>query len=458
MVEAQKYGALAPIKPGGLPAPYDPPAEAVPPDMGIRSGVRVGLLILFLFFGVLGGWAACVPLSSASIAPGVVGPDSNRKVIQHLEGGVVADILVRNGDAVEAGQALVRLAGTQSSAAYEQFRARHRAASALEARLVAERDGLPKIAFPEWLLAERDTPAVAEAINTQANVFSVRKQSLDGQIAILRQRVAQTREEIRGLRDQIAADERQLALAREEIKDLSTLVEKGLAQKPRLLAIQRREAELDGSRAQKVAAIARANQAIGESELRMNDLRTAQLNEAVTQLRDVQTELAEVGERLRAAEDVLRRVEITSPIKGTVTGLAVFTVGGVVGPGQKIMEIVPSDDRLVIDAQVSPQDVDVVHAGLEARVRFSAFSQRVSEFVKGRVVTVSADRIVDEKSGTPYYLARVELLEDPTPHLAGGIVQSGMAAEVMIITGERTALSYLFRPLLYGANRAFREN
>ncbi|MFN0042505.1 MAG: HlyD family type I secretion periplasmic adaptor subunit [Alphaproteobacteria bacterium] len=458
MADAPRYGALAPIKPAPLPAPYDPPPETVPADMGIVPATRWGLVILVLFFGVLGGWAAFVPLSSAAIATGVVSPDSSRRTIQHLEGGVVHEILVRNGDEVEKNQVLVRLESTQSSAAFAQFRSRHRALSALEARLVAERDGLSQISFPPWILAEKSVPAVAEAIAAQNNIFNARRQGIEGQVAILKQRIAQSREEILGLRDQIAADEKQLVYAREEVKDLSTLFEKGLAQKPRLLAIQRREAEIEGARAQKTAAVARARQAIGEAELRIIDLKTTQLNEVVGQLRDAQVELAEVAERLRAAEDVLKRVDIVSPIAGTVVAQAIFTAGGVVTPGQKLMDIVPKNDTLVIDAQISPQDIEMVHQGLEAQVRFSAFSQRVSQTVSGRVATVSADRLVDQNSGQVYYMARIELTEDAGPKLGGGAIQAGMSAEVMIITGKRTALDYLFRPLLYGANRAFREN
>jgi membrane fusion protein, epimerase transport system len=458
MADAPRFGPLAPMPAAAPPAPYDPPPEAVPPDMGIRSAVRLGVIILLVFFGGFGGWAAFVPLSSAAIAPGVVGPETNRKTIQHLEGGVVEDILVKNGDLVQDGDLLLRLESTQSGAVTEQLRSRQLASTILEARLIAERDGAARIVYPQALMNARQDPKFSEAIAAQENIFAARRHGLESQTSILRQRVLQSREEIRGLKDQVTSDDRQLQLVREEIKDLSGLVEKGLAQKPRLLAAQRREAEIEGARAQRMASIARAQQGIGESEMRVIELKTQRLNEVVAELRDVQVELAEVYERLRAAEDVLRRIEIRAPIAGTVVALTVFTRGGVVAPGQKLLDIVPRDDRLIIEAQVSPQDIDVVYAGLPAQVRFTAFSQRSLRPLEAKVMTVSADRLVDEKSGQSYYSARVELLEEPSKVLDEALIQAGMPAEVMIVTGKRTALSYLVRPLFVGASRAFREN
>ena len=425
---------------------------------GARGPVVAGFLVIGLFFGGFGGWAALAPLQSAAIAPGLVSVDTNRKTIQHLEGGIVGEILVRDGDRVRAGQVLIRLDETLPRTSLELLKGRSMASRALEARLIAERDGADAIRFPELLTAAGADPQVAEMINGQINIFAARRNSVAGQVKILGQRIAQFREEINGLKGQIASEVVQHGLIAEEIKDVTGLYEKGLARRPRLLALQRQAAEIEGSRSQNMAAIARVEQNIAEARLHISELRTSTINEVVQELRDVQTEMFELAERIAAAEDILTRTELRAPIEGTVVGLQVHTPGGVIAPGEPLLDIVPADDRLVVEARVDPSDIDVVHPGLPSQVRFTALNQRNLAPVDGTVTAVSADRIVDDRTGESYYLTRVELDDGFAEALGGVPLYPGMQAEVMIVTGERSALDYLIRPFARSLNRAFRED
>jgi HlyD family type I secretion membrane fusion protein len=425
--------------------------------MGVTTPMAVGAGIVGLFFGVFGAWAAFAPLESAAVARGVISVETQRKTIQHLEGGIVGEILVRDGDEVTADAILVVLDDTQARATLDLLRGRHSAARALEARLIAERDGAAEIAFPEDARdsAEAD---VAELVRAQRNIFTGRRQSIAGQVAIMQQRIAQIQQEIRGLEGQTAAQAEQLALTNEEIASNQKLVDQGLSGKTRLLELQRALAEVTGEHSQSLAAIARAQQNIEETRLQMADLRTNFINEAVQQLGVVQTELLDLNEQIRAAEDVLRRTVIRSPMAGTVVGLQVHTVGGVVAPGQALLDVVPKGDRLIVEAFIDPNDIDVVEVGLEAQVRLTALTQRNLAPLEGHVTTVSADRLTDERTGASYFLARVELDDDPAENLDGERLYPGMQAEVMIVTGARTTLDYLSRPLVDSFNRAFREN
>lgn len=461
MLDLSKITSLARGRPSGTAATAedgDVAADAsYAGDLGIRPLVVAGMTVIGAFFGVLGGWAALAPLDSAAIAQGVVSVDTNRKTIQHLEGGIVRSIHVRDGDVVRKDQVLVTLDRTKAEATLDLLRGRRLATLALESRLIAERDGLSNIVFPPDLLEAQHRPQVAEAIGGQRKIFATRRESLVRQIAVLNQRKAQSNEEIRGLRGEIAAEDRQLELLEGEITDTDWLVKQGLARKPRLLELQRRQAEIQGARARNVAAIARAEQTITESELRVAELRSSQLSEVAQQLRQAQTDLFDLNEQTRAALDVLQRTEIRAPDAGTIVGLQMHTAGGVIAPGAAVMDIVPAGDMLIVDAQVDPADIDVVRVGLEARVRLTAYQQRNFEPLEGVVMSVSADRLVDPKSGVPYFRARIAIADDPVEVMKKTPLYPGMQAEVMIVTGARTMLSYIFKPLFDSFNRAFRE-
>ncbi|MBI4182480.1 MAG: HlyD family type I secretion periplasmic adaptor subunit [Proteobacteria bacterium] len=426
--------------------------------MGLGPTVAAGLAVIAAFFGGFGLWAALLPLDSAAVAPGVVMVFSNRKTVQHLEGGIVRKILVRDGDRVAADQVLIRLDDAQARAKLDLLDGRYVSMRALEARLRAERDGAGEIDFPVELAARSDDSKVMEIILGQDNAFNSRRQLMEDQIAVLRQRMAQNREEIAGLEGEIKAEDTQLRLIAEEVEAVKELVEKGLERKPRLLALQRQAAEIEGKRSQNVAMIARSRQNIGEAELRINELRTTRVNEAADALQDAQRQIFDIVEQMRAAEDILQRLDVRAPIGGTIVGLQVHTPGGVVAPGAPLMEIVPEGDRLVIEAQIDPKDIDVVHPGLAAEVRITAFAYRRVEPVKGEVTWVSADRMVEQQTGRAYYKIRVEPTEDPSKALGGARLYPGMAAEVMIVTGAHTAFEYLLRPLVASLNRALRED
>ncbi len=433
-------------------------ARGESPGPQIKGEALAALTIIGVFFVGFFGWAAIAPLQTAAIAPGVLSVDGYRKTIQHLEGGIVGEILVREGDEVSADQVLIQLADTSARATLELLLGRWMVASSLEARLFAERDGQMEIVFPKALLDRKDDPKVAQIIEGQNNIFTSRSEVLMGQGSILDQRGAQLEEEIKGIRGQIRAEDAQLKLIKVEIKDIQALYKKGFARKPRLLQLQRRAAEIEGSRNLHQAQIARAKQSIAESKMRVAELRTSMLNEVAEELRRVQGDLYDLGERLRAAKDVLARTAIRSPIAGTVVNLQVHTPGGVIGAGAPLLDIVPSERRLVVEAQIDPNDIDIVRAGLGAQVRFTAFNQRHRPAAIGTVTSVSADRLTDEASGENYYLARIELAEVDADGAETDELRPGMQAEVMIVTGERTALDYLVEPFSRSFNRAFREN
>ncbi len=421
----------------------------------IGGPVLAGAGVLGLFFLGLGGWAAFAPLESAAIAPGVVSVESNRQTIQHLEGGIVQEILARDGDNVLRGQVLLALDRTRTSADLEQLRGRQIALLAEDARLRSERDGLPDLTFSSVL--DPADPATNEAMAGQEQIFAARRDVMARQTEILNQQAAQFDEEILGLQSDIRAAQSQLSSLAEEIRDVSTLVAQGLARRPRLLELERRSAEIEGLRGRNEASIARARQARNEAELRVVELQTRMTNETVTRLREVQSELFEINERLRAARDVDQRAEVRAPIAGTIVNSRVHTTGGVVAPGAPLMEIVPRDERRIIEARVDPSDIDRIYPGLKAEVRLTALPQRHLLPLEGEVLSVSADRLVDETTGIAYFLARVVLSGGEERLPQGFVLVPGMSAEVLILTGGQTVFTYITRPLMESFNRALRE-
>ena len=320
------------------------------------------------------------------------------------------------------------------------------------------RDGAKTLTFLADIYSVEKNSQVRAAMDGQRRTFNARRDSLASKTALLRERDAQVRTEIRGLRAQIAADDRQLVLIEEELSGIRSLVKRGLVARPRLLALERRAAEIGGNRGRNVAAVVRAQQSIGETRLKIEKLRTERLNEVVRELREVESQLQDLGERRSASSDVLSRTEIRAPIGGTVVGLKAATTGGVIAVGEAIMDIVPTDSRLIIEAKVSPQDIDIVRAGLAAQVRFTALSQRNLVPVDGEVMSVSADRLSDQFTPEGYHLARIGLPAAMQEFLGDVTLQTGMQAEVMIVTGANTALGYFMEPIAQSFNWAFRED
>jgi HlyD family type I secretion membrane fusion protein len=439
-----------------LPAPAEDEGAAPPqPPIG-RFALAAGLVVL-VFFGGFGAWAGLAPLASSAIAPGTVRAEGNRKTVQHLEGGIIQELLVDEGAAVGRDQVLIRLDRTAAQSRFLAVRHQYDLLKASEARLLAERARAGRLAFPQELEDHRDEARIATLLAGQEQIFRTRRQSYDGQRGILGKRIEQLRAQIEGLEAQIVAADRQIELLRKEEATVAELVGKGLEREARLLELRRRHAALLGSRAESQAEIARVRQTIGETELRILALDDEQAEKVEAELKDVQAELARIEEELTAAADVLRRREIRAPLAGRVLNLKYFTVGGVVAPGTPILDIVPAEDRLLVEAQVSPLDIDVVRPGLPAEIRLTAYKQRATPIIYGRLLQVSADRLVDERTGAAYYKALVEADPDEMARLEAIELYPGMPAEVMIKTGERTFFAYLVQPIADGFNRAFRE-
>ena len=438
--------------------PYDA-MNQLAPDQRARPTILIGLVLMFILFGVIGLWAAVVPLSAGAIAPGRVVTESNRKEIQHLEGGIIKEILVKDGDIVTANQVLIRMDATNAKARSDQVLGQYLAAKATESRLIAERDGKAEIDFPaEYLQQENANPKVKEALETQRRLFTTRREALSGQLDVLNQKVAQSGDEIRGLKEQASAASTQVGLLNQEIATVSELIKSGNAVRPRLLALQRQQADLIGQRGQAQAMISRANQTINESKISMLNLKNEFLNKVVAELKDTQVQLSSLEEQARATTDVARRVDVVAPLPGTVTGLSVHTVGGVVQPGEVLLSLVPSDDRLIVEAHVSPQDIDIVHPGLVAQVRLTAFKTRYLHPVEGKVITISADRVDDRNTQDSYFVAKVEIPQSELTALGPDIkLSSGMPADVLIVTGTRTMLSYVMRPIRESFGHAFHD-
>jgi len=430
---------------------------SAPLDDSARSAIIAGTAIMAAFFVGLGGWAAFAPLNSAAVAPAVVKVEGNRKSVQHLEGGIVKELRVREGDKVAAEQTLILLDDTQARAAVDVFSKQYDELTAQEARLIAERDGAVAVKFPPALIARRTEPDVAAIIAGQTNLFNSRHTTLVGTVAVLRKKISQTQEQIVGLEGQSAAYKRQLQSTHNENDGLRELFKKGYVPRQRMLELERSEAALEGQSAEVSANILRARQSIEEVNVQIVQAQSDRLAQVANDLRDVQVKLLEIGPKLSSAKETLRRTEIRSPYAGVVVGLTAFSVGGVISPGEKVMDVVPEKGGLIVEATVTPDDVKDIHAGMRAEVHLTAYKQRTVPIIHGTVIQVSADRLTDTKSGAGYYLAQVKVDEQELAELKNVRLAPGMPAQVMIPTGERSALDYLLRPLTDSLNKSFRE-
>lgn len=436
----------------------DPESDA---HRAIRKLNAVGFGLVVLLVGGLGGWASTSELAGAVIAPGTVVVESSTKKIQHPSGGVVSDIRVQDGDAVEEGQMLMRLDATVTGATVGAVQAQLDELSAREARLLAERDGTAEIAFPAQLIKRQGQPPVAAALMGERKLFEARSASRIGQGSQLRERVAQTKEEIRGLASQQDSKASEISLIGEELSGVTQLYKQKLVSITRYTQLQRDQSRLEGERGQLIAEIARARGKVSEIELQIIQLDQDFRTEVLKDLREAQGKIAELKERITAAEDQLSRIDIRAPQGGTVHQLAVHTVGGVIGAGETIMQIVPRGDELVVEAKVVPQDVDQVAPGAQARVRIMAGNQRTMTDLKGTLTRVSADLTRETQAGSQpgpgYYLIRIVFPPEERQRLGDFRLVPGMPAEAFVQTQERTPLQYLLKPLREQMARAFRE-
>lgn len=436
-----------------------PPPKPSARQMGFLGSLTVGLVLIAVFVGGFGTWAAIAPLESAAIAIGEIIVEGNRRSIEHLEGGIVKEIRVKNGSRAMAGAPLIILDDTQARASMQLLKKRLNDNAALAARLDAERQEAADIAFPTWLLEEAQSdPETASIIATQENIFFSRAATIESQLSMLSRRSAQFQEEKVGLQSEIDAIDQELVHIRAELNDVRALVKQGLTRRERLYSLQRQEASILGRRGRNTAALARADQSISENELRGETLKTESRESAIRELREVQVQIADTTERLLAAQDVLNRTTITAPVNGVVVNLKIHTRGEVISPGEPLMEIVPADEQLVIEARIAPVDIDVVHANLTARVRLTAFSARTTPEIDGVVEQISADRTIDPNTGAAFYQARIRILDHQIERLNGKELHPGMPVEVMIATGNTTLLDYLVQPITDLIRRGFTES
>jgi HlyD family secretion protein len=389
-------------------------------------------------------------------APGVINPDSGKKTIQHLEGGIIAELSVHEGQAVKMGQPLVVLESTQARATHETLVQQHLSLLARQARLDAERAGESHIQWPPELRASDQQ--IRDIVVAQQEVFDARRSTHATRRDILAQRVEQLLQQIQGSEAQVESASLQIEFIGEELKAKEYLVARGMMPKPEALKLKRAEAEIVGRRGEHVAEIARAREKIGEAKIQILSVEAERADQIAAEHDKVRAQLAEVNEKLQASADVVKRTVVIAPVSGTVVDLKVRTIGGVVQRGEPIMSIVPEGDEMIIEARLQPRDVKAVHSGLEAKVRFTAYSSRTVPNVPGTVRTVSADRFMDETKHQPYYLVRVAVDRELVKALAPSVdLIPGMPVEVLVVTERRTMLDYLAKPFRDALWRSFRE-
>jgi len=432
--------------------------SAARPETGeLTRIVRGGLAVAALGLLALGTWLVLAPLSGAVIAPGFVKVDMNRKVVQHQEGGIVKKVYVRDGEKVQQGQTLLVIDDVRLDATLDLLRTQHDGERAKAARLEAERAFLPAVMFPSELAARNGEPKVAELLQRETALFRARREALDSQIVVLRKQISHTVDEAKALAGQIAAEERALKSQKEELAVNQQLFKQGFVQKTRLMSLERAVADYEARWEEHRAELAKTRQRSSELELRVLAQRNAYVQSATDELKEISTRLFDLEERLRPSKDASDRQRIAAPITGEVVGLRVFSPGAVVGPREVLMEIVPEDKTLIVEARIRPEDINHVRAGFAAEVRLTAYQSRTTPLVAGRVHYVSADRMVDAQTGAPYYVVHVDVSAGALADAGNLRMQAGMPAEVYIRTDSRTAFDYIFAPVTAYLRRGMRE-
>ncbi|MGO4404775.1 HlyD family type I secretion periplasmic adaptor subunit [Bosea sp. RAF48] len=434
--------------------------EQVPelPRSDTASLVRWGAALVILLFGIFGIWAATVPLASAVIAPGVVKVLSQHRAVQHLEGGIVKAILVHEGEQAERGQLLAQLDTTQIEANLGVLEAKLFSDLATVARLEAEQAGAAEVSFPDELQTNTTSREARSAMATQLSEFAARATSLQGERKLIDQQILQLEEAIRGLQSGSGGLGRQLAYLQEEIKDSDFLLAKGLARRPKVLALKRAEADVEAQMATNASSVAQSRGKIAELEDRRRQTVNTWLEDVAKQSHAARERIADARHRIEAARDMLSRSEIRAPEAGTVVGLNTRSLNAVLNPRETLLDIVPMQDRLIVEGEVKPSDRNEVRVGQPARVRVLAFNSRRTPMLTGAVTMVTADALIEPRSGKSFYKAEVDLRQTPelTPYFAS--LQPGMPVEIFIETGRRTFAEYLLQPLMLRMQRAFKES
>jgi HlyD family type I secretion membrane fusion protein len=425
----------------------------VPTAAGITS-----IVVFLLGFGY---WSNTALIAGAVITSGTFVTTGQNKIIQHLEGGVIRDILVSEGDLVEAGQTLIQLDPTAPRSELDRLVLRHMRSEAMEARLVAEIRNEPQVTFPSDLLARSNDPDIKSILGAQQLTFDAWRKNLEADVAALQDSISAIKERISASLTQKKAVEHQIDLIGEELTSKSALLPAGLVRKPEILALQRAQAALHGEAGKLEGEIGEAKEQIAKTDQQIVGLRTAAIKDAVEQLHQTRAEMADFRERIRSQQGVLDRVNITAPVRGIVVKLRYHTTGGVIEPGKNIMEILPLRDNLVIEVRVRPQDIDHVKVGQEASIRLTALNRRTTPTLSGKVLYVSADALPDDLqtvAGHEVYVVRIQLDEQQPGPMKNFKPKPGMPAEVYIKTSERTFFEYLTQPIRDSMARAFRES
>lgn len=442
---------------------YDLPVEDLGDSDNPRRDIRFGTGVAVLFFVVLLGWAAFAPLDAGIYAPGSVAVSGNRQAVQSRDGGIVGSIAVREGDSVKSGDLLVSLSAPDLKSNELALTSEYFSLLAQRARLLAERSGGSRLVPPPEFnnLSGDDLRLAEEALRFQQLQMRARTGSQSAQNSVLSQRSRQLGAQQSGYVEQRTSVVEQRRILQEELDGMRQLEERGFASKNRIRALERTVEELRGREAALSAEIARAGEGMGETSMQSLSLKRTTIEEAAAELRDTQTRLSDVLPRLVAVRERLRNSELRAPTSGRVVGLSVFTVGGVVAPGQTLMEIVPDSKALVIQAQVNPSDADDVYRGQKAQLRFTSVSDRSLPTLEGTVRTISADRLTDEKTGVSYYAAEIEVAPDQLDRvrasLGQGELRPGLPVETVMTARKRTALQYILEPLTVHFWRSLRE-
>lgn len=449
---------------GGMLASAPRELGAGPQDVLERPRSETGPLVLWgavlvvLFFGIFGVWAGTVPLASAVIAPGVVKVLSQRRAVQHLEGGIVKALFVREGEQVERDQLLARLDTTQIEANIGVLETKFFADLAMEARLEAEQAGAAAVSFPDELKDSASHREAQALMASQLAEFSARAASLHGERHLIDQQILQLEDGIRGLQSSSSGLERQLSFLREEIKDSDFLLAKGLARKPKVLALRRAEADAEAQITTNASSMAQSRGKIAELENKRRQLVLTWLEDIAKQRHAARERIADTRHRIAAARDILLRSEVRAPERGTVVGLNTRSLNAILPPRETLLDIVPTQDRLIVEGEVRPTDRNEVRVGQPARVQILAFNSRRSPMLTGAVTMVTADALIEPRSGRTFYKAEVDLQQTPELSAYVASLQPGMPVEIFIETGQRTFAEYLLQPLLVRMQRAFKEH
>lgn len=423
-----------------------------PPSTDDSKVIKFGLSILFLLIVVFGGWSAFAPLAESAVAVGKVSADLDKKTLQHLEGGVIESILVKDGDHVQKGDLLLKLKDVNVRSQLNIFKVQYQDALALYARLKAQRDKQAHVTYPDELTNE-------DIKKEQNNIFYETKKGLEDEYSINQNRIMQLNSQVEGLNSVIEAKKSRRDSIAEEIKEWTELYKQHLVDKIKIRELKREHNALEGELAQTESEVARLLENISEIKNQMQLREKEFAKDTLEELVHTKSMLFDLKSKITAAEDTLERTNVVAPISGTIVGLNLHTVGGVVAPGKEILQIVPGESQLIVVAQINTADIDKVKVGMFADIRFSAFNLQQAHVIEGEVIHISADNFIDEVSGMPYYQAKIRVTKHGEEQLKdyGFELVSGMPAEAMIRVSDRTVLSYLIKPFTDMVSRGFNE-